>query len=361
MIAVLLTVIVVLIMALVWRWRLASPGASPVENGSSLFLQLSPVEKNFLRQKYPDVNFARFYPGLDDSEIDAIQRETYSVRLGYYPFLQFAPLAVDMEHVKVSPQGFRRGVGPSPWPPPKEELSVFVFGGSTVFGYGLPDRQTLVSALEIEMSAAFPNRRVRCYNFGRGFYYSTQERLLLETLLLAGTVPDAVLYIDGLNDFLRYDGRPFITPSLHAYLAADLPYPNLPPVGTAAEQMAVAAAVLTRYENNLNMIRALADRFGFKTAFVGQPVPHFHYPRNPELFPFGGDESEDPVVRMGYPEFERRGRAGAYGHDFIWLGDVFESATEPMYLDQAHYTAKASQILAEKIVVAVQEGQLFDD
>lgn len=356
-IVVLLTVIALLVMALIWRWR--NPSRVTTAK-SSLFLQLSPVEVNFLRQKYPGVDFSRFYPGMNDAEIDAIQRETYSVRLAYAPFLQFAPLAVDMEHVKVSPGGFRWGAKAQPWPPRDEDFTVFVYGGSTVFGYGLPDRQTIVAALQEEALKEFPGKSVQCYNFGRGFYYSTQERLLFESQLLAGIAPNAVIFIDGLNDFLRYDGRPFITPSLHRYLAADVPYPGQPPVETPAQQAAVAAAVLSRYANNLNMIKALTDRFGIRSLFVGQPVPHFAYPRTKEMFPFSGKETDDPVVRVGYPEFKRRGAAGDYGADFIWLGDVFAGDEIPRYLDQAHYTAEASRTLARGIVEAMKARGLLE-
>src|SRR6185436_5392660 len=54
-------------------------------------------------------------------------------------------------------------------------------------------------------------REPRVYNFGRGAYYSSQERALFEKLLVGGTVPDGAIFLDGLNDFMYYDDRPAMT------------------------------------------------------------------------------------------------------------------------------------------------------
>lgn len=351
-IVVLLTTIVLLLMVLAWRWN------GPIESGggdSSYVFQIAPVEVNLLRKKYPQIDFTRFYPGLVDVEIDAIQRETYAVRLGYAPLVQFAPLAMDAEHVKVSPAGYRLGAKPQPWPPRDEDFVVFVYGGSTVFGYGLPDRQTLVAALQETLVKEFPERSIQCYNFGRGFYYSTQERLLFESHLLAGIVPNAVIFVDGLNDFFHYDGRPQITERLHNYLAADVPYPPKPPVTNPEQQVSVASAVLNRYANNVHMISALGEKFGIQMLFVGQPVPHFQYEKTEQLYPFFGTDPADPVVQLGYPEFKRRGEAGHYGEHFVWLGDAFGATNQPAYLDQAHYTAAASLQLARGLTALVKK------
>src|SRR6185369_12207002 len=101
--------------------------------------------------------------------------------------------------VTVDPAGFRAGRDQRPWPPDPARFNVFVFGGSTTFGYGVADGDTIASQLQPLL--ARHGRDVAVYNFGRGYYYSTQERILYEQLLAGGFVPALAVFIDGLNDF----------------------------------------------------------------------------------------------------------------------------------------------------------------
>ncbi len=81
------------------------------------------------------------------------------------------------------------GAKHQPWPPDPESFNVFVFGGSTTFGYGVRNEDALPAALQDELRRVFSHRRIECYNFGCGFYFSAQERLRFELLLKAGCVP----------------------------------------------------------------------------------------------------------------------------------------------------------------------------
>ena len=69
---------------------------------------------------------------------------------------------------------FAIGRNQGPWPPDDHDYNMFVFGGSTTFGYGVPDEQTIASHLQ-EVLSHQTAREVRVYNFGRGMYRSSQE------------------------------------------------------------------------------------------------------------------------------------------------------------------------------------------
>lgn len=60
------------------------------------------------------------------------------------------------------------------------------------------------SFLQEEIRACF-HKNATVYNFGRGSYYSTQERVLLEKLLVASYNRNLAIFIDGLNDFYWHD------------------------------------------------------------------------------------------------------------------------------------------------------------
>ena len=122
------------------------------------------------------------------------------------------PKGYSGKYVNVSADGYRSGSYAEPWPPDASAYNVFVFGGSTTFGLGVEDSATIPAALQQFMNAAGRGQRVNVYNFGRVGYQSTQEMLLFLSLLRSRFVPQAAIFIDGLND-------------CHAW---DLPDPNAP-------------------------------------------------------------------------------------------------------------------------------------
>ena len=79
------------------------------------------------------------------------------------------------------------------------KTSVWVFGGSTVYGTGVPDWATLPSYLSSSLKSV-ASACVAVTNFGSESYVSTQEVLLLSEQLKRGGKPDIVIFYDGFND-----------------------------------------------------------------------------------------------------------------------------------------------------------------
>ena len=76
----------------------------------------------------------------------------------------------------------------------------WLFGGSSVFGYGVPDDQTLASHLQNELQRREPNAAIVVVNHGHLGYYSSQELALLQWLVRSGQRADVAVFLDGLND-----------------------------------------------------------------------------------------------------------------------------------------------------------------
>jgi hypothetical protein len=78
--------------------------------------------------------------------------------------------------------------------------NIFFYGGESVFGYDVSDRQTIPSYFSNLLRL---NRKDYCvYNFGRGTYFSTQENILLQKHILNNRVKgeDIIIFIDGENE-----------------------------------------------------------------------------------------------------------------------------------------------------------------
>ena len=303
-------------------------------------------EENIVRSDFPDVDFTKVYPDLAESDIDLLQRECFRVRYVYCPFVQFEPAPFSGKFVEVTEAGYRKGRSDQPWPPREQDLVVFVFGGSTTFSYGLPDGQTVVSALQDRLTQAFPGRSVQCYNFGRGYYFSTQERILFASLLQRP--PDLAVFIDGLNDFRYHDGAPDLSVELYRHVAPDLPAPHRPKLLTDESRGKAVDRVLARYRHNVRITSAIAAEYGSAVVFVGQPVPFFDFRREPDTYPYPLAACGHELCEWGYRRFQHA--APTFGPRFVWCGDAFSRAESIMYADRVHYSRQGAEILARTIV-----------
>jgi hypothetical protein len=155
----------------------------------------------------------RTFPELSAEERVRLWRES-AIALTRDPLVQFKEVAVSGTYVNVDPNGFRVGRDQGPWPPAAHHFNVFLLGGSTAFGYGVPDSQTISSHLQ-GILPEVDGREVRVYNFGRGSFASTHERLLFEKLALLGPAPDMAVFLDGANDL----AQPVDTAAVSRYLS----------------------------------------------------------------------------------------------------------------------------------------------
>lgn len=194
-------------------------------------------------------------------------------------------------------------------PPPAAAgvpLVVWAFGGSTMFGWGVDDAHTVAALLQEELGRRLPGRRVEVVNFGQPYWYSSSEVAGLLALLRARPAPDAVVFLDGLND------ASWISTGLSVPVFAgrardawertradarhDLPWFTLtssfPPLrlvewlryrGTLAPVAGddgyhhgsadPAAAIVSTYHANRRMAHDLTASRGIKSFFFIQPVP----------------------------------------------------------------------------------------
>src|SRR5262249_35322618 len=143
------------------------------------------------------------YEGVGPDEVSDVLDDFANLEDGgfvYEQWIEFSEPPFDGKRVHVvSPP-----IGPPERcvPGAREQASktVFLFGGSTTFGYHAADEWTIAAYLQQEYDRRLSPGRVRVVNLGHGFFYSSQELALLEWLLRAGRVPSSAIFIDGIND-----------------------------------------------------------------------------------------------------------------------------------------------------------------
>jgi hypothetical protein len=327
------------------------------------------------------------YPNRNPDEINALLNETWSRPMVYEPVTGMKEAPFRGRYVNVHEAGFRFSAEQGPWPPESNNYNVFAFGGSTLFGYGLADNESITSFLQPLLSKRL-DRPVRVYNFGRGHYQSSLERLLFEKLLVSGQRPDAVLFVDGINDLINPSEFSQMGVSLEQavggsigsrLIAITLQFPifrvahwidvrffsaapqdsNVGGPSDLADIEKKQARMLARYERNYRLSNQLADYFGVASVFVWQPVPSYEYDLS--VHPMADlDVGEHRYAGRGYQSMARRLKRRPLDRNFVWCADIQRTVHEMLYVDAVHYNAKLSELVANCIVDAVDERNLFE-
>jgi hypothetical protein len=330
--------------------------------------------------RYGESQVMKAYPGSGIEDVRSLLEESWGRTVEFEPFTQFKERPQVGKWVNIDENGFRRTKNNGPWPLNRRYCNIFAFGGSTTFGYGVADDHTIASYLQ-EFLQGRSAKEVKVYNFGRCWYYSNQERVLFCNLLAQGHIPDAAVFLDGLNEFINLKGEPMFTADLHGFVdrrqtgqhqpargwLSDLPMARLAnslrtrlgaannelseelPLPAAPEET-ILAAVIERYAQNRRLTRACAREYNVRPVFVWQPVPTYKYDLRYHLWP---QSTSSLVARpgFGYPLMARtvKTHEKEYGEDFLWLADMQEQMTEPLYVDACHYTARFSKEIAIRI------------
>jgi hypothetical protein len=232
-------------------------------------------------------------------------------------------------------------------------------------------------------------RPVSVYNFGQSSWFSTQERILFEQLILSGQKPDLAIFLDGLNDFhwinqvmpaIPIDRPSFPkTPTFRSVLKdakTVLPMTRLAiSVHNALEKSAhrktsdelkVANTkfddpvslqnAVDRYFTNKRMIEAEAKEYGVKTLFVWEPAPFYKYDEKIDPFidpEYGFSFTGFTYVKYGYPVM-RDYVDRTHPDNFLWCADLQQDLHELLYVDPYHYSPKMTEIISGCIVDGVK-------
>ena len=309
--------------------------------------------------RYSEQALASVYPEYSPQERKAIIAENWARPFLYSSYVLLREAPYQGKYLNVTDAGFRKVKNQGPWPPDPANINVFVFGGSTAFGYGVADGETIASYLQ-EGMAPYSRRRVCAYNFGVASFYSTQERILFERLLTQGHKPDIAIFVDGLNDLFRVEDDPAFSGRISANFdksPAQMLLGQLPMMrilrkvqkerGETNLSEGQIQTILRRYLYGKKLIEAAAHEFGIIPVFVWQPVPCYKYDTKHHLFYWSPADYQ--AHARGYESLERIYKADALGRNFLWCANLQQDEKECLYVDIHHYTAKFSKKLADSV------------
>jgi len=132
------------------------------------------------------------YEHMTDDQVQDLLAWTVNPGFVYEPWLGFREKSRRSAYVNVSDLGIRFNEA-SVNPDNKIESAVWFFGGSTAFGWGVADNETIPAQLQQRIQQPV-------INFGRANYYSAHENFLFSSLLKSGYAPRAAVFFDGINE-----------------------------------------------------------------------------------------------------------------------------------------------------------------
>jgi lysophospholipase L1-like esterase len=271
-----------------------------------------------------------------------------------------------------------------------DALQIWVFGGSTVWGFGVPDSETIPSYLAALLNDEWVvDTTVR--NMGEGAFVSTQDvaRLILE--LQQAKRPDVVVIYGGVNDVYagtyspgvpgavqnqdqissRVEGRDIWGRWIRSLGLYRAPTFVLGKVGINTNVALLRANSVAELElriralktadiwlQNYQVVSTLAGTYGFDLVMALQPnlfisgKPLREYER--EMLT--DMERSQPVfvqgTRLAYSAIQDRLGSGDYERIYDFT-DAFNAIPSPLYIDEIHVTGTGNQRLAEMLYDAV--------
>jgi lysophospholipase L1-like esterase len=326
---------------------------------------------------------------FDSHDLNAFTADTQHVphEFAWHPYVYWRRPVHDVPTIHVDEQGIRRTVQPFG---ESAKTQVFLFGGSTMWGTGVRDENTVASQLARRL-AELGYRDFHITNFGESAYVITQELLALMLELRRGHVPQIAIFYDGINEvassvinqkagdtqheheigFLRHatpldmEKLPIVAVILAKSalikavegIAAKLGFRHREVAAQAdkavpADPAALAEATVATYWGAVDLIRALADRYGFEAYFYWQPSVFAKAPASPREQEMMKNATGDDFWKQ-YPEVWGRTlaaiRKSPHPRGFIDISTVLDGHPENLYWDIFHLTEKGNHQIALRL------------
>jgi lysophospholipase L1-like esterase len=256
-------------------------------------------------------------------------------------------------------------------------IEIHMYGGSTVYGWFLPDSLTIPALLQEALRGSW-EQNLNVSNRGSATRNSTQSMIELLLALQTGDIPDAAVFYEGYNDAATawYEGDPALAlgsrRSIDRFSAA-VPEPREPfrlsvatlagllarpessvpalipgsePLGRGRDTYELAARVVEVYNSNCRQTLAMAGAFDIPVAMLWQPTlaaesrellgqePDFRASMDP------GEVSLQEVV---WKLAEENAAGGLY----LWFGGCMNEAGFPCYVDYCHLNADGNRLVTD--------------
>ncbi len=317
-------------------------------------------------------------------------QEFGSIERSYQPHTIWRRSEFNGTHIKVNENGLRAT--------PHSDCAsatktVFMFGGSAMWGEGAPDTRTIPSYLlqEIERKTG---GSACVINFAESAWTSTQSLIALIAEIQKEHIPDLVIFYDGVNDAnvvftsgkrfthanlsefaTRLDGTALplhtrimrnsqVSRLLYTYFQDQKQDSGQPALVFDKEATTLNEYITTTYVQNYQIVDALADQYGFAYAFFWQPVIGYGEKvltpdentmlHNAKAIRVKLNEETYDRMHFIHSVYDTIAPVLAPLEHVYNLSHLFDDQKKSVYIDFVHVTPVANQIVAVEMFDRLQ-------
>jgi lysophospholipase L1-like esterase len=272
----------------------------------------------------------------------------------YTPWADFK--LKDYQGAYVNSKGFlRKSIPDKSISAGEDTISIFMLGGSTMFGFDVMDKETIPSAFaDIYAQQCSNCKPVQVFNYGVLSYYSYNELMLFHHLLATQHRPDVVVFLDGMNDLFIMQAARKRIPWYYFRLKQTVQNvkdstASLFQLKPGQTNISAADDVLRNYFENVNHIKKLCNAYNVTPFFFIQPTPFYNYPGQ-RADPVA-DTARKPAIEYGYTILKSK---CASDSNMIFLGDMLKNETGRPFIDEIHYSPDMNRKIAEEIFNSIR-------
>lgn len=341
-----------------------------IELGAALLLKLSPrVEEAPLAEQVEQFKQKQlslsYYQAQDWSRAYWDEHMAVADQWDYQPYSEWRTRPAQGEYINVDANGLRQTPGSECG---ADSYRIFMFGGSTMWGYGAPDWGTIPAYVQAGLADT-----VCVMNYADVGFNSTQSLIKLTVELQRGNVPDMVIFYDGANEVTTAytSGQPGGHFHQNQFEAAFQPQ-TVSPLPDLLAQTSVArllrptssdegdgsgpvfppysdefvTAIADVYLTNIRFVRLLAADYGFDFLAFWQPLLVLNeesVTAEEQRFLWEMPGGLPDLFKLVYPQVQ----AAENIHD---LTQVLDAHAGSVWIDFNHLSPLGNQIVAEAML-----------
>jgi len=334
------------------------------------------LKLQFKQNNNMEKNLLEVYPGKGIIEIKRIAKDSSGYSID--PTREYAA-PYRSRYVNVSKEGYRIIKNQKEFSYAKNQRNIFIFGGSTTWGYRLPDNETIASYVQSELDRRSKKFIYNVFNYGICSGYSKDEKRFFERLIINNRIPHYAIFIGGLNDFcrvaLRWPGETNKNSFLEFKIIKKYLFdPYFFWRGEFLKLFGISPKMsdcLIKYDEksiedagrelifNWRAIRGISNEYDIKCIFVLQPISVYDYPLEKNLFLSEDDLKKERsyylAANKGYRLLLRSDMLNSF--TFLDLHKLQIKGYE--YVDSCHYSSDFSKRIAESLTEEILKDNDF--
>lgn len=142
----------------------------------------------------------KVYSNLSPEQVKDLYYEHIELQTKWSPYTHFELKKYTGKYNNIDSLGHRKTLSFNK--DSSTSIKIFCFGGSTMYGIGTKDENTIPSTLAKVLKNKIPDKKFTITNFGLPGYTNDLEILQLKKELIKGNIPDIVIFYDGVNEVI---------------------------------------------------------------------------------------------------------------------------------------------------------------